>query len=782
MYAKTALGLVLAAYAANEASGFSVAPSSVALRLRPTVTLRSNGRSNGVADSKQVRKGAKHSAKMASGETDASRQWKIPAASSSAVASPPAPSAAAVATVADPKPESVPQTPPSTEPSGARVLPDEVFDLIVIGGGPAGLTAALTAADVGKSVAIVDGTPTKQVQFSGPTGLFSKALRDSAKKVKVKTLREMGLLDSSIWNQVETLTYDILNASGRRNLAAIQGAQVPTVRGTAVLFEDDDPDYSTVLIKRNDGVEEKATCRKLLIATGSSPMRVKGVPYDDIRCFDSDSIRALKFLPKSVVIVGSGIIAIEYAKIFNYLETKVTLVIRAKSFEGALSRIGVDPDVAANLQSDLLASGVDIFLDAEIDSFEMPDDTNKDLGISRDPMKIAIKKSSTGEVAFSVDAEVLMTATGRVANTRGLGLEEAGVELDRGKIVVKPTLESSVEGVFAAGDVVGAPSLASTGIEQGAYAVKKMFEQDDTVEGTWMDIDPNQGKDPESLTQNPLQYPIGIWTLPEMSFIGYNKESAEKAGFENVAEGVAYYENTIRGRVQGVKLGLLKLVFQKPSGRILGVHILGDDACELIHYGTALAQSGKTVRQVLGTTFAAVTFHELFGQAASDACVQLDADMWYNILKGIGLDENSCLLQSGIEEGLLEAGMNARHSREIAHTFDGVPCIALEDALEVVKQYRVPGKYRMAQALKDQFASTDDDAKFRAAAEKMFKAMDVDGGGSINKDELIEGLAKRGLVLSAAAADDLMTAIDEDGSGEVDFDEFFVVLQNLVKM
>ena len=119
-------------------------------------------------------------------------------------------------------------TPPEIEQTtqSTRVLPDEVFDLIVIGGGPAGLTAALTAADIGRSVAIVDGTPATQVAFAGPTGLFSKALRDSAKKVKVGTLREMGLLDNSIWSQVETLTYDIVKASGKKSLTAIQGAQV----------------------------------------------------------------------------------------------------------------------------------------------------------------------------------------------------------------------------------------------------------------------------------------------------------------------------------------------------------------------------------------------------------------------------------------------------------------------------------------------------------------------------------------------------------------------------
>lgn len=398
-----------------------------------------------------------------------------------------------------------------------------------------------------------------------------------------------------------------------------------------------------------------------------------------------------------------------------------------------------------------------------------------------------------------VDAEVIMTATGRKANTEGLGLETAGVELNRGTIVVSKSLETSVPGVYAAGDVVGAPSLASTGIEQGIAAVKRMFEQDETVEGTWVEIDPNEGKDPESLLKNPLQYPIGIWTLPEMSFIGYTKANAEKAGYTHVAESVAYYENTIRGRVQGIKLGLLKFVFEKPSGKILGVHILGEDACELIHYATALAQSGKTVRQVLGTTFAAVTYHELFGQAANAACTELDEDSWRKILIQFGLDENGNMLVNGLEQGLLGIGMNERHARDIAQSlynnFESFPgatenncgekSVDLDAALNLVKQYRVPGKYRMAQALKAQFKGSSMEVSsesFRMKAQAMFDDMDADKGGSINQEEMIAGLAKKGLILSESAANDLMASIDADGSGEVDFDEFFEVLQKLVDM
>ncbi|EKX31393.1 hypothetical protein GUITHDRAFT_122400, partial [Guillardia theta CCMP2712] len=447
-----------------------------------------------------------------------------------------------------------------------RILPDQIFDLIVLGGGPTGLTAALTAASIGRTAAIIDGTPVTQTQFSGPTGLFSKALRDSAKKVKVRTLREMGLRDTSIWKQVQDLTMDILDASGKKNLAAIEGNRVPTVRGTAVLFEDDDPTNSKIKIERMDGKTEYAKCRKLLFATGSRPMRLNNIAYDDVGIFDSDSIRKLSFLPREVTIVGSGIISIEFAKIFNYLECKVNIIIRSSSFEGALSRIGVDHDVAVALEEDLKSSGVNLYFDAEIDSIEKPQGAH----VSEEPMKIKIKSSSSGQHMADVTSNIVMTATGRLANTQKLGLEEAGVKMEKGTILVNGDLETSVPGVYAAGDVVGAPSLASTGIEQAITAVMRMFDQDELTDGTWMSIPPGTGKDPKSLLQSPLQYPIGIWTLPEMSFIGYTKRSAEKAGYSNVGEGRASYANTIRGRVQGINFGLMKIVFEKPSGKILG--------------------------------------------------------------------------------------------------------------------------------------------------------------------------------------------------------------------
>jgi len=196
--------------------------------------------------------------------------------------------------------------------------------------------------------------------------------------------------------------------------------------------------------------------------------------------------------------------------------------------------------------------------------------------------------------------------------------------------------------------------------------------------------------------KNPLEYPIGIWTIPEVAFVGRTKQRALDDGWQSVGEGVAEYSGSIRGKVQGVSIGILKIVFSKPDGVILGVHILGDDACELIHYGTALAQAGKTVWDVTGTVFTAVTFHELFATAALDAVAQLEKDAWATALDKLGVDASGCVLETKLRTLLVNVGIDAQDIEEILKdiqkqcTKNDLPPMEYNAVLSVVKKYRIP--------------------------------------------------------------------------------------------
>jgi len=412
-----------------------------------------------------------------------------------------------------------------------------------------------------------------------------------------------------------------------------------------------------------------------LIATGSRAYRLNQINYDGERVFDSDTIKTLSFLPKTVTIVGAGIIAIEYAKIFSRLDCKVTMIVRGKSLAAALTRIGIDNELALELQRDLCLNKVRIIFDAEIDEIEYPskpEDTKR-------PLNIKLKQPQTGikKLNSVVKSHILLTATGRQANTGPLNLEKIGVDVDKsGNVRVDGSLRTSVEKIYAAGDVLGAPSLASTGIEQALAVTRVMFGLEGTEKSAWRA--PDRSYDPRSLTSDPLKYPVGIWTLPECAFIGWTKEGAEAAGVGGsggVGEATALYQDTIRGHVQGINFGVLKLVYTKPEGKIIGVHILGDDACELIHYGTALAQSGKTVSSVLGTMFAAVTFHELFKMAALKAVNQLSEDAWISLLNGLDCmdgDEDGMLMVQNLKDGLLDAGLKFDDVNAVMKGISGV--------------------------------------------------------------------------------------------------------------
>jgi NAD(P) transhydrogenase len=237
--------------------------------------------------------------------------------------------------------------------------------------------------------------------------------------------------------------------------------------------------------------------------------------------------------------------------------------------------------------------------------------------------------------ATSIKCDIYLAAVGRKPNTSNLNLAAAGIKTDEfGGIVVDSRMRSTARGgnVYAAGDVLGRPFLASTGTAQGFAAVEGMFAEDkaskeegggDGEDGTKREHDEHHPStyedryDPKNLASNPFAFPIGVWTSPEAAYYGLSTQQCKDMDI-NAGEGVALYAECLRGLVFSPN-GLLKLVFDKDNGQIMGVHICGEDACELIHYGMELVKAERTIDDVLGNLYSAVTFHEMYRIAAMAA-------------------------------------------------------------------------------------------------------------------------------------------------------------------
>lgn len=350
-------------------------------------------------------------------------------------------------------------------------LADIEWDLAVIGGGPVGCSAALLAAraPLSKKVILIDAPRAsgalmsplgEDLSLGGPTGLFSKALRDAGKKISVSSLKGMGLRDDSVWNEIVTLCVELASSNARDTVRQLEYAGVTYIQGNAAFA--DSGGSSSLFVTKEDNSISTIQASKILLATGSTPFRPGGIPFDGKRVFDSDSINTLSYLPKSVAIVGSGIIAIEFAKIFKKLGADVTLIIRDKIPRNALMKIGLDKDIAATLVADLVRSGINIERGAQVKKFHVPRDNPKA------PIVLDLEARGGGArssgARTSIKCDIYLAAVGRKPNTASLNLQAAGVKVDSyGGVEVDSDLKSSAsEGnVYAAGDVLGRRKLYS---------------------------------------------------------------------------------------------------------------------------------------------------------------------------------------------------------------------------------------------------------------------------------------------------------------------------------
>jgi NAD(P) transhydrogenase len=448
------------------------------------------------------------------------------------------------------------------------------YDLIVIGSGPAGQRAAIQASKAGKKVALIEkreviggvcintGTiPSKTmreavIHFSG---FHYQAIYGMNYRVKEKV--SMADLSFRVHHVIRT-EIDVTQSQLSRNNVEMLTGQASFV----------DPTHIDVANSRGTS---RIEAPYIIVAVGTKPAVSARVPVNGRNVIDSDQVLTMTDMPRTLIVVGGGVIGVEYTCMFAVLGVRVILVERRpRLLEFA------DSEMVEALSYHLRDSRVTMRLNEEVESVE----ENAGCVVA----SLQSKKKITGDA--------LLYAVGRQGNVDELNLQAAGIEADsRGRIKVDADFRTSQPNIFAVGDVIGFPSLASVSMEQGRIAAGRAFNV------------PLQSK--------PAFYPYGIYTIPEISFIGKTEEQLtdEDVPYE---VGVAYYREIARGQIRGDTTGRLKLIFHRETRLLLGVHIIGEGACELLHIGQAVMILGGTVEYFVETVFNYPTLAECYKAAA----------------------------------------------------------------------------------------------------------------------------------------------------------------------
>lgn len=458
------------------------------------------------------------------------------------------------------------------------------FDLIVIGAGPAGEKGATQAAYFGYRVAVVERHSRPGGAAIAVSGVPVKALRDTAVYLSGWARRDVygvgiSLAPDLVMDRLRTRVTDVISMLTEAVRANLERHGIEIVHGEGHLG----PNH-TVVVRNEEGGERELRADVILLATGSRPHHPPGVPFDDPDVHDSETILSLRRLPERLMVVGGGPIGCEYASILSALGVEVTLVDRGPRLLPLL-----DAEMSEALAVSLQRSGARLLLNAQVESVE------------RDDQGLIVR----------VDAEahhpqIVLHAVGRAGNVERLGMEEAGVEFDeRGRVCVDESFQTTAPGIYAAGDLTGPPGLASVAMEQARVAMCRAF-----------DIPFKEALDPA--------VPTGIYTLPEASMVGLTEEAARAAG-EDVEIGRSYFETNARARIAGSTDGLVKLVFRAVDRGLLGAHILGEEATELIHIAQAVLHVGGTIDEFIDTTFNFPTRADAYKYAAYDGLQRLQA-------------------------------------------------------------------------------------------------------------------------------------------------------------
>lgn len=455
------------------------------------------------------------------------------------------------------------------------------FDLIVIGSGPAGEKGAAQAAQLGKRVALVEKGQYLGGAAANTGTLPSKTLRETALFLSGYQQRELYGLDACLKDRATVQDFlrrerRVAETERQRIAGSIGSHGITLFRGSASFV-----DAHTVQV---DG-ETRQTLRGdiVLIATGSRPWHPPVFPWGQPDIYDSDTILQLERIPQSLIVAGGGVIGCEYACLFATLGVKVTIV---EARDELLSFL--DRDLSRALKERMVALGIVFRMPDEIEHVER-DDEGEEVG-----WRCALRYSG------SIVADTLLIAAGRSGNTESLNLAAAGLDVGkRGLLTVNEHFQSTVPSIYAAGDVVGFPSLASASMEQARLAMCHAFENN------------------VSRHLAPI-LPYGIYTIPEVSSAGETEQSAWEKGIEVVC-GRASFAANARGQIIGEQFGFLKLVFERESMRLLGVHLIGESASELVHIGLTAMLAEQGAELFLQTCYNYPTLSEAYKYATYDA-------------------------------------------------------------------------------------------------------------------------------------------------------------------
>ena len=461
------------------------------------------------------------------------------------------------------------------------------FDLLVIGSGPAGQRAAIQSAKLGKKTALVE----RRAVLGGiciNTGTIpSKTLREAVLYLSGYRLRN--LYGESYAVKQDITMEDLLLRTDHVIRHEIDVTRHQLLRNRVTVFNAiaSFTDPHSLRLSLVEGAGEKlVSAANVVIAVGTEATRASHIPFDGQSVLVSDDILGLKQLPRTLAVVGAGVIGCEYASIFATLGIRVTLVDR-------LPRLlpFVDKEIVESLDYHLRQMRMTIWLGETVTSIERVENGSG--------VHVKIRLASGKQIS----AEKALYSIGRTGATAGLNLPAAGLQADeRGRLKVDSNYQTDVPHIYAAGDVIGFPSLASTSMEQGRLAACHAF-----------------GVETQSA---PSLFPYGIYTVPEISYVGRNEEELTQQNIPYEV-GKAAYDEIARGQIIGDDIGMLKLLFNRDSRELLGVHIIGESASELAHIGQAVLTYGGKIDYFIHNVFNYPTLAEGYKNAAFDGINRL---------------------------------------------------------------------------------------------------------------------------------------------------------------